>query len=426
MNNLIEYKLANFIQNIFDIGSNGSDENISKNLKMLDNEDYAYMVRTLNFNANNFKNNMKYVSQETYEYFKKSKIFGDEIIINKIGCPGSLWLMPRLDKPVSLGLNQYALVINEKINTHYLYYNLKNIEEYIKSQAHGTTTKTLTKQDIKDIKIFIFNNISIQNKISFFLDKLNEKIELNKKINEELEKMAKTLYDYWFVQFDFPDENGRPYKSSGGKMHYDEKNKRNIPLDWKIQNFNNNDLTKIIQPGINKFENEKIYLPTASIQDDKIVDFSYKITYENRESRANMQPISNSVWFAKMKNSKKVLYFADYSQEYINKLILSTGLCGLYCKDNTIEYIWNTINSEYFEVRKDSLAHGATQEAVNNDDLISIPLLVPPISIIEKYHNKTTALYYQKYLNELENQKLIQLRDWLLPLLMNGQVVIKK
>ena len=209
-------------------------------------------------------------------------------------------------------------------------------------------------------------------------------------------------------------------------MYYDEKYKRSIPLNWKIQNFNNNDLTEIIQPGINKFENEKVYLPTANIQDDKIVDFSYKITYENRESRANMQPISNSVWFAKMKNSKKVLYFADYSQEYLNKLVLSTGLCGLYCKDNSLEYIWNTINSEYFEIKKDSLAHGATQQAINNEDLISIPLLIPSQNTIEQYHRQVKSIYKQKYLNEVENVTLTTLRDFLLTMLMNGQVTIQQ
>ena len=208
-------------------------------------------------------------------------------------------------------------------------------------------------------------------------------------------------------------------------LFFDEKYKKLIPIGWKIQNFNSNDLTEIIQPSIDKFENEKIYLPTANIQNDKIIDFSNKITYTNRESRANMQPISNSVWFAKMKNSKKLLYFSDYSTKYLNSLILSTGLCGLYCKNNSLEYIWNTVNREYFEIKKDSLAHGATQQAINNEDLISIPLLIPHQNIIEQYHNKVKAMYKQKYLNEVENIILTRLRDFLLPMLMNGQITIK-
>lgn len=139
-----------------------------------------------------------------------------------------------------------------------------------------------------------------------------------------------------------------------------------------------------------------------------------------------MQPIRSSVWFAKMKNSKKILYFADYSKKYLDSLILSTGLCGLYCKNNSLEYIWNTINREYFEIKKDSLAHGATQQAINNDDLISIPLLIPPKNLIEQYHNKVKSIYKQKYLKEIENINLTTLRDFLLPMLMNGQVTIKQ
>lgn len=207
-------------------------------------------------------------------------------------------------------------------------------------------------------------------------------------------------------------------------MVFDKKYSKYIPWGWKVQNLKNNDLTEIIQPNIDKFENEKIYLPTACIQGDVIIDFSNKITYENRESRANMQPKKNSVWFAKMKNSKKILYFASYSNWHLNNLILSTGLCGLYCKNGSLEYIWNSINSEYFEIKKDTLAHGATQQAVNNDDLGFMPLLIPTDNIVKTFHDRTKALYYKKYMNELEIQKLTELRNFLLPMLMNGQVNI--
>ena len=303
-------------------------------------------------------------------------------------------------------------------------YSLYKQESYILELLTGSSGQgELDREIVYNISFpFDDKNLKIFNKI---LEAINNKIKLNNKINKELENLAKTLYDYWFVQFDFPDENKRPYKSSGGMLFFDEKYKTLIPIGWKIQNFNSNDLTEIIQPSIDKFENEKIYLPTANIQNDKIIDFSNKITYTNRESRANMQPISNSVWFAKMKNSKKLLYFSDYSKKYLNSLILSTGLCGLYCKNNSLEYIWNTVNREYFEIKKDSLAHGATQQAINNEDLISIPLLIPHQNIIEQYHNKVKAMYKQKYLNEVENIILTRLRDFLLPMLMNGQITIK-
>ena len=278
-------------------------------------------------------------------------------------------------------------------------------------------------------KIFSYINIDLidykeQVKIGDLLYYLEEKIKLNNKINSELEKMAKTLYEYWFVQFDFPDENKRPYKSANGKMVYNDILKREIPEGWEVENLANNRLTTILKPGIDKFENEKIYLPTAAITDDKITDRSNIISYENRESRANMQPISNSVWFAKMKKTKKILYFGNYSQKHMNEIILSTGMLGLKCKENSLEYIWNFVNDTYFEEIKDRLAHGATQESINNDDLVYIPILVPDDTTLQKFATKVKELYQKKYINEIENEQLTQLRDFLLPLLMNGQVSV--
>ena len=110
-------KFGEHIDYIGDIGSNGSNANISANLEMLDTEDYAIMIRTVNLNANDFKNNIKYVSKKTYDYFKKSKINGGEIIMNKIGSAGKIWLMPYLNRPVSLGLNQLMIRLKE-LNTN--------------------------------------------------------------------------------------------------------------------------------------------------------------------------------------------------------------------------------------------------------------------------------------------------------------------
>lgn len=207
-------------------------------------------------------------------------------------------------------------------------------------------------------------------------------------------------------------------------MIYNDVLKREIPEGWEVKNLANNNLTKIIKPGIHNFDNEKIYLPTAAIDNDKIVDRTNIVTFNNRESRANMQPIVNSVWFAKMKKTKKVLYFGDYSVKRINEIIISTGMLGLECKFNSLEYIWNFVNNNMFEAIKDRLSHGATQEGVNNDDLISFPILIPTNEILSKYSDIVRTLYKQKYENELENEQLTELRDFLLPMLMNGQVSV--
>ena len=230
------------------------------------------------------------------------------------------------------------------------------------------------------------------------------------------------LYDYWFTQFDFPDENGNPYRSSGGKMVFNEKLKRKIPYGWKVESVFSNSISSIIKPGVKLF-NKKTYLATADIKGTSISNGTI-INYEGRESRANMQPRVSSVWFAKMKNSVKHLYLNKEMQTIISNSILSTGFCGLQCKETSFEYIASYISNDYFEIRKDILAHGATQQAVNNDDLKNIPIVIPNDNLLYLYHKVTKPLYAKISKNICENHELIKLRDWLLPMLMNGQATI--
>lgn len=241
-------------------------------------------------------------------------------------------------------------------------------------------------------------------------------------INDNLQQQLKLIYDYWFTQFDFPNKDGKPYKSSGGKMVSFDKVPYKIPDDWKVCNLFNNPLTSVIKPGVDSFTT-KNYLATAEVNGINISDGTI-IEYETRESRANMQPAVDSVWFAKMKNSIKHLYLNKEMQSLIDNSILSTGFCGLQCSAESFEYIASFIEHSYFETLKDTLAHGATQEAVNNDDLTGISLVVPSNRILHLYHERTYGIYAQISKNICENKELTKLRDWLLPMLMNGQATI--
>lgn len=241
-------------------------------------------------------------------------------------------------------------------------------------------------------------------------------------INDNLQQQIKLLYDYWFTQFDFPNEDGKPYKSSGGKLVSSDKISYKIPIDWKVCNLVDNPLTSIIKPGIDFFVT-KSYLATADVNGTDISDGTL-IEYETRESRANMQPTVNSVWFAKMKNSIKHLYLNNEMLSLIDNSILSTGFCGLQCSIENFEYIASFIEHSYFEALKDTLAHGATQEAVNNDDLTGISIVIPSDRVLHLYHKRIHSIYSQISNNICENKELTKLRDWLLPMLMNGQAAI--
>lgn len=111
--------------------------------------------------------------------------------------------------------------------------------------------------------------------------------------------------------------------------------------------------------------------------------------------------------------------------ELVNNSILSTGFCGLQRSEDTFEYVASFIEHSYFETLKDTLAHGATQEAVNNDDLTGVSFVIPSERVFHLFHERTQSIYSQISKNICENQELTQLRDWLLPMLMKGQAVVQ-
>ena len=309
------------------------------------------------------------------------------------------------------------------VNARFIYYTMLNPQFYklVDKLAIGCSQRTVTLDTLRNIEISLPDK-DIQDKTVEVLSLIDRKIDENCKINDNLEQQLMLLYDYWFTQFDFPDNDGNPYQTSGGKMVWNDTLKRNIPENWKVQSVISNCLSSIIKPGVEIF-NTKTYLATADVKGTSISTGTI-VDYDGRESRANMQPSINSVWFAKMKNSIKHLYLNKEMQPIISSSILSTGFCGLQCNEISFEYIASYVSNAYFEIHKDMLAHGATQEAVNNDDLAGVHIIIPEDTVLRAYHETTQAIYAQISKNICENQELVKLRDWLLPMLMNGQATI--
>ena len=309
------------------------------------------------------------------------------------------------------------------VNGKYLYYTMLNPQFYrmVDKLAIGCSQRTVTLDTLRNIEVSLPDK-DIQDKIVGVLSLIDEKIDINNNVNDNLEQQLMLLYDYWFTQFDFPDNNGNPYQTSGEKMVWNDTLKRNIPENWKVQSVNSNCLSSIIKPGVEIF-NTKTYLATADVKGTSISTGTI-VDYDGRESRANMQPSINSVWFAKRKNSIKHLCLNKEMQPIISSSILSTGFCGLQCNEISFEYIASYVSNAYFEIHKDMLAHGATQEAVNNDDLAGVHIIIPEDTVLRAYHEATQAIYAQISKNICENQELVKLRDWLLPMLMNGQATI--
>lgn len=370
-------------------------------------------------------NSFSYLSEKDFiKWTKRVTPQKDDIVFSYEATLGRYAIIPQ-DFYGCLG-RRLAIVRNKSknINVKWLYYYFQSPEwkAFIESKiVKGSTVNRISVEDFPSYTVPLIDKKN-QDKIVSILSTIDDKIENNNLINDNLQQQLKLLYDYWFTQFDFPDENGKPYKSSGGLMLSNDKVSYKMPANWTVYNLFENPLTLIIKPGVDMFES-KNYLATADVNGTAISTGTV-IFYETRESRANMQPTVNSVWFAKMKNSVKHLYLNKEMQKLITNSILSTGFCGLQCTEESFEYVAAFIEHSYFEPLKDTLAHGATQEAVNNDDLSGIAFVVPPKRILHLFHESTESIYSQISKNLCENQELTQLREWLLPMLMNGQATI--
>lgn len=321
-----------------------------------------------------------------------------------------------------------------RLDTNYLFYFLTSEDSinYLQRKAENRigsfpqiTFDVLSKLQIR------LPELSTQQKIAKVLSDLDAKIELNNKINAELEAMAKTLYDYWFVQFDFPDANGKPYKSSGGKMVWNADLKREIPEGWDVK-----ELGELIRPlesgkrpkgGIDKeLKNGIPSLGAESI--DKLGYFNYKSTkyipfsYKERITSGVIQNNDILIYKDGAYVGKTTLFRDNFPFEFatINEHVFLLRSSKSYFQ----EYLFFTLKLESYYNLMQSLGQKAAQPGLNQNDLKSLNIIEPNHDIVMKYQQIIEPFFARIFNNSKENQELASLRDWLLPMLMNGQVSV--
>jgi type I restriction enzyme S subunit len=253
-----------------------------------------------------------------------------------------------------------------------------------------------------------------QKKIAAVLCALDAKIDCNNRINAELEAMAKTLYDYWFVQFDFPDANGKPYKSSGGKMVYNATLKREIPAGWEDKQLsqiaNITMGTSPIGESLNDSDDGVIFFQGST-------DFGWQFPTVRLYTT---QP-------ARMAKRGDILLsvrapVGDLNIAHLDCCI-GRGLAALNSKDGFDGFLFYVM--QYFKTIFDRRnSEGTTFGSITKDDLHSLPLAYPKAELLKKYDKVVSGYNQMVFTRSMENQQLTQLRDWLLPLLMNGQVTV--
>jgi type I restriction enzyme, S subunit len=199
--------------------------------------DYMFVTPTDNFDEKIISKTERYLSEAGKIKLEKKVLPPFNIMVT---CIGSAMAKVSMNKTACITNQQINSILVNKANYNadYIYYALRNSYKILRNASAGSTSlPLLNKTDFDLIQIYIHNDLAIQQRIAAVLSVLDAKIDLNNRINAELEAMAKTLYDYWFVQFNFPDKNGKPYKSSGGKMVWSEEVKREIPEGWETGNI---------------------------------------------------------------------------------------------------------------------------------------------------------------------------------------------
>ena len=294
---------------------------------------------------------------------------------------------------------------NESLNKDFAYYLFmtQSVRQQISRSASGTKVKHTSPEKIYDVQVDI-PKIQTQKNIAIFLSILDKKIQINNQINQELEAMAKTLYDYWFVQFDFPDQNGKPYKSSGGKMVYHPELKREIPEGWGVESVGNL-LDKVTKA--EKIENNSIEF----IGEIPVIDQSQKYIagFTNNE-KALLQPQDGHVIFGDHTRVVKYINF-DYAR----------GADGTQVLISNNENISNVLLYHMIE-DFDLSNYGYARHFKFLKEKI---VIVPDKEVSSKFETQANVIYEKIKNNIFENQELTQLRDWLLPMLMNGQVKVE-
>lgn len=318
----------------------------------------------------------------------------------------------------------------------YIYYLIKTLG--LSDYKSGSGVPTMNRNHLHPIKVNAYLGIKDQQKIASVLYSLDSKIELNNKINDNLEHMAKTIYDYWFVQFDFPNAKGKPYKTSGGKMSWNEELKREIPVGWGVELMQDwLDINKSGDWG--KESPEGNY--TTKVSCIRGADIN------GINGKGECDP---PIRYILEKNASKILNTHDlvieisggsptqstgrltYITEGTLKRFDNPLICSNFCRPVSIKskkllynfiYYWNSLYDAGIFFGYEGKTSGI-KNLLLDSFISSYYTVVPDPDVVNKFYDIMENIQAKKQIALAENKRLAELRNWLLPMLMNGQVKV--
>lgn len=357
-------------------------------------------------------------------YHNEYKVDGQGVITGRYGTLGKVYFAEDKYWPHNTALYVQNFKGNDPKYIYYLLGCLGRIHTSDKSAVPG-----VNRNELHEMAVPAIQNVKTQIATRKVLEVIDQKIHLNNCINAELEAMAKTLYDYWFVQFDFPDANGKPYKSSGGKMVYNPTLKREIPEGWEAVEFekiitlergityNKSDVLNDNYAGV-------IGVLRATNISDNIVDID-DLVFINEE-------LTN--YSTRIKSGETLIVMSSGSKEHIGK----NGIYhfhkkiafGAFCskitpKVGTSSFVNLFLQSDWFKEYIGNQCLGTNINNLTNAHINNCLICLPAKEVLIEFEKNLTTVNKKIALNTVENKHCQELRDWLLPMLMNGQVIIK-
>lgn len=347
-------------------------------------------------------------------YTSSASVVEPSVTVSARGNVGSVTFR---DEPYFPVIRLLTLIPDSNIlDTKYLYYYLKQY----KIKGAGSVQAQITIPDAEQYSVSLIGNVHTQKQIANVLFSIDKKIDNNNAIAAELEGMAKDLYDYWFVQFDFPDENGKPYKSSGGKMVWNEELKREIPEGWEVDRLGK--VCDTLLGGTPDTENALYWngdipwLNSGEVATSPVLNAEKTITKEGLKNSATSFASAGAVVMS--------------ITRYIRPSILGIDACF---NQSVIAVIPNEqIHSTYLYLfmlsqveRYMRLRTGAQQPHINKETVDSTLITLPVDSVLNQFYDRVEPLFERQMIAMKEAKELESLRDFLLPMLMNGQVKVK-
>jgi len=354
-------------------------------------------------------------------YHNEFKVEGPGITIGRSGTVG----LPHYIESNFFPHNTSLFVNDFKGNDRkYIYYLLKNLG--LNKKKSGSGVPTMNRNHLHPLKVPAYTDIGEQNKVSLVLSTLDEKIKLNNHIISKYESIANTIYCYWFVQYDFPDNNGRPFRSSNGKMSYNSDLKREIPQGWSWK-----PISKIIEVRDGTHDSPKPspsgqFLITSKHLNSSGIDFtdSYLISDDDFEAVNRRSKVDEGDFLLSMIGTVGLSHWVMRITTPF--AIKNIGLIKTSQSPEWADYIFASVNSVYGKAYlKQNQSTGTSQPYVTLGTLRNIPIVIPDDRVFKEFNEKIRPIHKAIYEKVEENNKLEKLRDWLLPMLMNGQVMIK-